>query len=74
MKVGDILICKKELEVNNEIIIGNKYYIYDIDDNKNIDINIDNTYTRKFYSSGIYNINEYFYTPVELRQLKLESL
>ena len=75
MKRGDILICKKELENNTDMIIDNKYTIYYIShDNTYIDIEIDDNFTRRFYFNGLYNINNYFFTPEELRTIKLESL
>jgi len=75
MKRGDTLICKKELKENADIIKGKEYVIFYVDSNNTfIDVDIHERFTRRFYIKGIFNIDEYFYTPEELRILKLNSL
>lgn len=80
MKDKDILICKKKLSINSrDIFLCNKSYIIDNIDNinNNITLNYNEFYKIVFDTIGnnFYgNINDYFYTKYELRQLKLESI
>ena len=64
-KIGDELLCKKNGFLYN-VKKGEYYIITDIDDNMTY-INI----TFKYYK---YNIWNWFYSPQELRKMKLEKL
>ena len=73
LKVGDKLLCKNVISI--KLKIGKYYTILKIDNNNNI-IHFDNYY---FYTNPrayeYYNyIWEYFYTPQEVRKLKLKQL
>ena len=80
MKPGDILICKKELNINGQkfFLYNKSYKISTIDYiNYNISLCIDDLYTVVFdlkYDAFYGNVKKYFYTLEEIRKFKIESL
>ncbi|MCK9447248.1 hypothetical protein M0Q50_10395 [bacterium] len=78
MKIGDKLFCKKT--INDDIIKDNYYIIDDIWVEHNMVIIIDPisnfhcAVSNNEYNSTYKYIWEHFYTPEEIRTLKLESL
>jgi hypothetical protein len=73
VKVGDILIAKKNLRMKNSpheiALIKNKKYIVTSADNPKGDFTI----TSEYFSHHSFNLN-YFYTLNELRKNKLKKL
>lgn len=88
-KIEDKVICKKELDSKYKIglkfVPGKTYTIKKIDFNaiyrhlwiENIDtkyINDGSWFSLADSEIGMYNFYEYFYSPQELRKLKLQQL
>ena len=71
LKVGDKLLCKKSSECYKKYE-GKCYTISKIDINYNL-IQIDDWFSL-YYDDIFYYIWYYFYTPQELRKMKLEKL
>ena len=81
MKVGDKLLCKKDkIFIDVIIFINDNYYTITIIDKTDNSILIGDIWFylfKKYNPNGKYNywfIWDYFYTPQELRKLKLKKL
>ena len=71
IKVGDKLLCKKSYKYNSHIK-GKYYTITKIKDNVYVDLDYDDWFS--LYPNNIWYIWNFFYTPQEVRKLKLKKL
>ena len=76
LKVGDRLLCKKNTTNNNkynkyELFLKNEYYIITIIDNVYVYVCHD---WYKLDQNSIWYLWDFFYTPQEVRKLKLKQL
>ena len=73
LKIGDRLLCKRDTDYLGKV--KDKYYtITDIADNKVYFSDIGNIKVYFFDDDDDFYIWKYFYTPQEVRKLKLEKL
>lgn len=83
MKIGDAVVCKKELSTAIGVCfyVGNRYKISGIglvhDNEITVDsdiVNINGGYKYGFFLDDDWNFNDYFYTLKELRSKKLKQI
>ena len=76
MKIGDKLMCKKNMFYDNGHIRFEQNKLYEITSSVNGSISLNkNMFFYTFYpNANEYKLCDYFYTIEELRKLKLKSL
>ena len=70
LKVGDKLLCK----ININFLKKNEYYIITNIDDVSDDVYVNNDWYILYPNDWYYYVWDYFYTPQELRKMKLKQL